>query len=57
MDGYLYAAASAGGITFTVTADPQNTNTGTRYFFSDESGVIRYTTGGTADVNDLPLGQ
>jgi prepilin-type N-terminal cleavage/methylation domain-containing protein len=44
---------------YTSNADPSSTQTGTRYFFSDASGVIRYnTTCGSANcatINDSPL--
>ena len=35
--------------------NPNNTTSGTRYFFSDESGVIRYATGGAAVVTSPAL--
>jgi len=42
--------------TFTVTAEPTTPGTtGNRYFFSDDSGVIRATTGGAATVASPPL--
>ena len=56
-DGYTFAS-TGGSIGFTITAEPITAgSTGTRYFFSDESGVIRYTTGGTAGTGSNPLGQ
>ena len=56
-DGYSYAS-SGGANAFTITADPITAGTtGTRYFFSDESGVIRYNTGGSATSSSNPLGQ
>jgi type IV pilus assembly protein PilA len=56
-DGYAYVG-SGGANNFTVTAAPVTPgSTGTRYFFSDESGVIRYATGGAATVASSPLGQ
>ncbi len=56
-DGYSFAS-SGGAIAFTITAEPLTAgSTGTRYFFSDESGVIRYNTGGSADNSSNPLGQ
>jgi prepilin-type N-terminal cleavage/methylation domain-containing protein len=33
---------------YTITAQPQSTSTGQRYFFTDQSGVIRQTTNGSA---------
>jgi type IV pilus assembly protein PilA len=52
--GYMFAVttggASSGGpaTIYSVTGDPQNSQTGQRRFFSDQSGVIRYTTDGSA---------
>ncbi len=55
-DGYTYASAGS-AIAFTVTAAPTVVgSTGTRYFFSDESGVIRYNTGASATNTSNPLG-
>ncbi len=58
-DGYAYVGSSAAGSTsFTITAAPTAPgSTGTRYFFSNESGVIRYNTGGAATDTSKPLGQ
>ena len=58
-DGYAYVASSAAGSTsFTITAAPTVPgSTGTRYFFSNESGVIRYNTGAAATDTSNPLGQ
>jgi len=57
-DGYSYVG-SGGANNFTITAAPVTPgSTGTRSFFSDESGVIRYTTEDRpATVEDTPLGQ
>ena len=56
-DGYTFAS-SGGSLAFTINAAPILAgSTGTRYFFSDESGVIRYSTSGTADNSSNPLGQ
>jgi len=56
-DGYSFASTGTTN-TFTITADPLTAGTtGTRYFFSDESGVIRYNTSQTAGTGDNPLGQ
>ena len=42
---------------FTITAQPQSTSTGQRYFFTDQSGVIRQTTNGiAATVSSTPIG-
>ncbi len=56
-DGYVFASVGTTN-TFTVTAAPVSTGTtGTRYFFSNESGVIRYNTGAAATTGSSPLGQ
>ena len=56
-DGYVFAS-SGGANAFTITGAPLTTgSTGTRYFFSDESGVIRYSTGAAATGSSSPLGQ
>ncbi len=56
-DGYVFASVGTTN-TFTVTAAPVTTGTtGTRYFFSNESGVIRYNTGAAATATSSPLGQ
>ena len=56
-DGYVFASVGTTN-TFTVTAAPVTTGTtGTRYFFSNESGVIRYATGAAATTGSSPLGQ
>ncbi len=56
-DGYSFTTTGAQN-TFTVNAAPVAAgSTGTRYFFSDESGVIRYNTAGTAGTANSPLGQ
>src|SRR4029077_8270654 len=62
--GYIisYAAGSAPtGTTvissYSMTALPQSTSTGQRKFFTDQSGVIRQTTDGTAPtVSSTPIG-
>ena len=65
--GYSFAATASGGSsscgtgtgtpnsTYVVTGGPQSQQTGQRYFFSDQSGVIRYNTRPTATANDAPL--
>ncbi len=56
-DGYSFGSVGTQN-TFTVNAAPVTAGTtGTRYFFSDESGVIRYNTAGTAGTANSPLGQ
>jgi len=59
--GYSFAltAAASGGSTtnvlFTATADPQGPSSGTRHFFVDQTGVIRYNQTAAATVNDNAL--
>ena len=56
-DGYSFASVGTQN-TFTINAAPVSAGTtGTRYFFSNESGVIRYNTAGTAGTANSPLGQ
>jgi type IV pilus assembly protein PilA len=59
--GYTYsytAGTASGGVTnsFTLIARPLSTGiTGNRYFFTDESGVIRQNVSGVASVSDVPI--
>src|SRR5512140_1640714 len=60
--GYVFAvvtsgAPSGGGAAtiYTVNGDPQNSQTGQRHFFSDQSGVIRFNVSQTASASDSPL--
>ena len=62
--GYTFTATPAGGAgtqlspftTYTTTADPLTAGqTGTRHFFSDESGVIRFNATAAATAADSPL--
>jgi len=55
---YTAGGASAGVIsTYSITAQPQSSSTGQRYFFTDQSGVIRQTTNGTAaTASSNPIG-
>jgi prepilin-type N-terminal cleavage/methylation domain-containing protein len=59
--GYLFAVTTAGATsggpstTYSVTGDPQNSQTGQRHFFSDQSGVIRFNQSATATATDSPL--
>lgn len=59
--GYVYTYVpgpfSAGGTieTYTLNADPQTPNiTGTRHFFVDATGIIRFNTLGVATATDTP---
>ena len=59
--GYTFAlTASASGastalVLFTANADPQGPSSGTRHFFVDQTGVIRYNQSAAAKVTDLAL--
>jgi prepilin-type N-terminal cleavage/methylation domain-containing protein len=57
---FTYTAGSAtnGVISqYSITAQPQSASTGQRYFFTDQSGVIRQTTNGTAaTATSNPIG-
>ncbi|HLL14816.1 MAG TPA: prepilin-type N-terminal cleavage/methylation domain-containing protein [Pyrinomonadaceae bacterium] len=54
--GYGFTSTSvAGSVAYTSTATPSSASTGTRSFFSDESGVIRGKAGAGAAVGDAPL--
>jgi len=55
---YTPAAAGSDGVipTYTVTAGPVSLNqTGNRFFFTDQSGVIRQNVGQAADVASTPI--
>ena len=56
-DGYSFGVVSTGGaVMFTATANPVSPGfSGNRYFFVDESGVIRFSTSGTASSSNSPL--
>jgi type IV pilus assembly protein PilA len=47
--------AAGNNQTYTSTADPMNVNTGIRHYFSDQSGVIRYSTTAAATVASSPM--
>lgn len=55
--GYLYTGnLDPGGNSWSVIADPTTPGvTGERFFFADESGVIRWSLGGPAGAADAPL--
>ena len=54
---YMAQTDSGGKITsYVISADPVTpSTTGVRHFFTDETGVIRYSTSGSADANSPPL--
>lgn len=58
--GYSFTVTPANALnnvftTYTVAADPSSAQTGSRHFFSDQSGVIRYNSGAAATVSSSPL--
>jgi type IV pilus assembly protein PilA len=59
--GYSFAVTTGGATgtgpstTYDVHGDPQNSQTGQRHFFSDQSGVIRFNTAAAATATDSPL--
>jgi type IV pilus assembly protein PilA len=55
---YTAGTASNGVVSqYSITAQPQSSSTGQRYFFTDQSGVIRQTTNGTAaTASSTPIG-
>jgi type IV pilus assembly protein PilA len=55
--GYNFVYAIGGSnVSYTTNANPVVSNqTGTRFFFTDQSAVIRYNTSVTAAVTDSPL--
>ena len=53
--GYKFTlATSANDSKYTVLGTPE-TNSGTRHFFTDESGVIRFKAAAAAAVGDAPI--
>ena len=54
--GYTYATSGTiDSFTFAFTADPVSTSTGTRHFFVDQTGVIRFSTSGSASSSSDPI--
>jgi hypothetical protein len=59
--GYTFtyvAAAAVGGViySYTVNADPITPGTsGQRYFFTDQTGVVRFNVSAKASVTDQPI--
>ena len=49
------ATGTGPATTYTVVGDPQNSQTGQRHFYSDQSGVIRFNASGAAGATDNPL--
>jgi len=53
--GYEYTTVNGTTDTFQSNADPVSTSTGTRHFFADESGVIRFNAAAAAVSGDAPI--
>ncbi|MBN1444389.1 MAG: prepilin-type N-terminal cleavage/methylation domain-containing protein [Planctomycetes bacterium] len=54
--GYTFAYANPSINTWNCTADPTDPGvTGDRYFFADQTGVIRFSATGTATTADPPI--
>jgi len=55
--GYNFSVTTTGSapVFYQSNGSPQTLNTGTRYFYSDASGVIRYNTLNVATSTDNPL--
>jgi len=54
--GYLYDYTYVDEDSFYINADPKSPGkTGNRYFYLDESGIIRQSLEGEADENDPPV--
>ena len=57
--GYTFtwgAGSGTAGATYAITASPVTTGvTGQRFFYTDQSGVIRYNISATAGSSDSPL--
>ncbi len=55
--GYNYTLNTGTTTQWNCNADPANQGvTGNRYFYVDESGVIRWAEGGAADTSSPPIG-
>ena len=52
--GYVLTYQVSAG-SYTVNADPLTSGTGTHYFFTDQTAVIRQTTGAQASVSSSPI--
>lgn len=53
--GYAFTTTNPTTGTFVSNANPSSTSTGTRYFFADDSGVIRSATGAAANASSTPI--
>ena len=53
--GYTYTTTNPSAGTFVSNATPVSASTGTRNFFSDDSGVIRFANGAAANASSTPI--
>ena len=53
--GYTYTTTNPSTSTFVSNSNPVSASTGTRYFFADDSGVIRYDAAAAATVASTPI--
>jgi prepilin-type N-terminal cleavage/methylation domain-containing protein len=56
-NGYTFAVTGASATNFNSNANPLDSNSGTRYFFADASGVIRFNKTAQASATDSPIGE
>lgn len=52
---YVYTTSDGGQFTYAFNANPQSASTGTRYFYIDQTGVIRFAVGGGASSSSDPI--
>ncbi len=53
--GYIYNDGAVTPYAWSATADPESTASGDRYFYIDQSNVIRESTAGTASATDSAI--
>jgi type IV pilus assembly protein PilA len=54
--GYTFTwSAGTNNTSYNIVAAPVSTSTGFRTFYTDQSGVLRYATSGTASASSAPL--
>jgi type II secretory pathway pseudopilin PulG len=53
--GYLFEYTYVDKNTFYINANPESSKTGRRYFYIDETGIIKEDSEGQADENDPPV--
>jgi type IV pilus assembly protein PilA len=52
---YTYSSTDNGQFNFAFNANPLSASTGTRYFYIDQTGVIRWATGAAASSTSDPI--